>query len=1547
MQAAQNSYGKGIDQDSSYEKRDPNSYYDALNVRIVTEDGLSTGSVENEKGNQISFKLPGTQRCKRYNSDGNGNLENGFGGPISDYEYFEIRGPTSFQRQIDISSASTLQEVYDIVINDSGIQQDINDGGYEIYLNNRGREILIFGVDALAYAGMRKFNGDLSLAEEPIPEQSDLKILGWGTVRDRLVVFTTNSTSEVPEEEILHPSTGKGRGTAGQIWVLEYDEDFDRVIDLDSNGYLTKKDHLLFNGVLNFSLFHEIADEVIGRYETQDIQRVYWTDDHNSLRTANIEQEDLFRFALSPDSIFSIRPSADFSQPQITDIGSGNIPVGSVVQIGYRLKSDAGTVTAYSPLSKPIKLVNEDPKSSSYNGYNSDPKDTGNSRSLTFNIPSLDTRFDVMELVAIIDDGSQFQLPSITRFSEERIGGDGQNLERTFTNNEDQVDITYEEFNAVNKPFDICKSLTSKDNRLLAANTRSEDPARNVFDARAYRFNGSQVADLYDRSLSVQYSIDGTASSIDFSQVDDEADAINPYNNEDKSSNWENNYQYKYQADGVTLGGEGPNISYKFTARQYPTDEQGTGSRQKAVGKYSGSSTIDLGHKDALGDPVEHEIGKSFKDQKSPFLSSVLKGYKSGEVYRFGIVFYDLEGHPGAVQWIGDIKFPKIYEDTSISPLINYGASTYADGNSALENRTMGIEFTVDVSDIEDKISGFEIVRVERTPQDMTRPSSGFLTGLSDFTTNSGGFTKGEDWIGFPSHNRAPGAADTAGTIPTITSFGSANMKEKYIFHSPDAQFPGIFGQSPLKAQEFNNNDFLEVLGYMWFNDDGMNAAGDNGSYHRYSETPSSLFSVVKFQLARFKYKNDRVTRSLKKRTLVNTGKANSDPTSNAGNFFFYNYIWLNSAGGNEPDVLIGPNPFSNGNKIVTSNGDTDKNNDRAAGIHGATCVLESEDYITLTTGYYMGEDPDNTSGLSEGNIAWPYVDYCRVIPDQYGGAAYEQRSRNEYISTGHYQSVSGLNGSSFTIEVYGGDVYSTVYSEKVSTRNIKETAEDNTSHDFSLDKPDTQIIGEVESHYSSFDNEHVYLDAMITYPVETVVDTQMRRGEYANKEGRDDGGGNVYLEEYLLDDSIIMVNNNKDQFFAQDFLVNIINEQPHRIWISDQKFDGENEDSWSRFRSNNYNTVHGVHGPINRILNWRDKVYFFQTDAFGAQPVNERALSKDSQGNQIVLGDGSLIGDYAYVSLNTGTHHQYSAKGSPSGIYFFDSNNMKLYRFDTNSNTPLSDVKGLSAFLADRTDSVLMESDRIIESHHGGSTPDAVVRGGPSRIGVHAVFDNRFNRMIFTFLTGRYELAGFTINDEGVGVPEYEWKDRSFTLSFNERLQAFESFYSFLPSLYIDTWRRVLSVDPEDGSHSGKVYVHNEGSRGEFYGARKDSYVEHVITKEPQVTKIFDNFEFHSEVYNTPGNYLDNETITAVRCYNVYQDSTKKLLSSDDIKQRFRKWRLHVPRAQVDRNGITLNVSDTRMRSPWLHVTLYYDNDRGNRLVLRDLVTRYRRAMF
>ena len=136
----------------------------------------------------------------------------------------------------------------------------------------------------------------------------------------------------------------------------------------------------------------------------------------------------------------------------------------------------------------------------------------------------------------------------------------------------------------------------------------------------------------------------------------------------------------------------------------------------------------------------------AYNNMKSPYKYSLYGSYARGEVYRFGIVFYNNKGQASFVNWIGDIKIPFNYSTGAGQPLGTFAVSQWVPsftstfyflpmdslGNNAtygIDGQTIlnqiGIEFDVNLSglppEVTNEITGYSIVRVDREDKDKSR----------------------------------------------------------------------------------------------------------------------------------------------------------------------------------------------------------------------------------------------------------------------------------------------------------------------------------------------------------------------------------------------------------------------------------------------------------------------------------------------------------------------------------------------------------------------------------------------------------------------------------------------------------------------------------------------------------------------------------------------------------------------------------------------------------------------------------------------------------
>lgn len=571
---------------------------------------------------------------------------------------------------------------------------------------------------------------------------SGIKPMGWCTIRDDIYVFSTNTTSSNPN-------------SLGQIWKITYDK-----------NTLVNTVTLIYNNYLNFSLAYPIANPgmIEGRYENINIQKIYFTDNFNDPRVINTVDPNVF--ALDPSRL-SITPIVDQSFPVLQEIlQTGNLQAGKH-QAAYRLKNINGQETNISTLSALTNITDFSETSDLIADYQGStnvlcPK------SLKYRIQGLDTDYDRIEIIHIYKKNFNSS-PIINIVIDEPLNSS--TYEFTITGNETTLAVTLLELTTSITSFKRVGTLASKKNYLFLGNIRSKILDLD-YDARAYRY--TQINNWADPLIAETYS---------------DPNDINPNQEPEELA-------YLFQNNGTTIGGSGPNISYKFIHQPLIADQDfvsGTDSvaPHRDLGKFN--TPLDL-----LAQYQQYTSINTFPDFTSPYME-VVKGYKRGEIYRFGIVFYDLQGSPGFVKWIADIKIPSIYMPTWTGSTYNGRTSVYplADlvGTTA-KVYSLGLEFTVNIpNSIKSQISGFSIVRCERKQEDKTILGQGAV---------------------FPTYDHG-----SIYVLPENSSgFNASTASEDYskdfmTFNSPEflfSQYPGFVQGDTLEIVDLLNTDVTKYL---------------------------------------------------------------------------------------------------------------------------------------------------------------------------------------------------------------------------------------------------------------------------------------------------------------------------------------------------------------------------------------------------------------------------------------------------------------------------------------------------------------------------------------------------------------------------------------------------------------------------------------------------------------------------------------------------------------------------------------------------------------
>lgn len=1494
---------------------------------------------------------------------------------------------------------------------------------------------------------------NITPTQEEIDSVNDVcpvQVIGWTAIRDDLYLFATNNESFNPGGVLNDPEIDPP--SAGYIFKVTFDLTTNEATDVAL---------IYAHSELNFSTKHPI--EAVGRFETNSVQRLYWTDNYNEVRTINVMEENIFH--LVPEDLKLI-PFSFFSVPVITGVkDGGELPAG-MYQFAYRLKNEGGAETRFSAFTGLAHIV-EASEDENYWTYSDDPENVTEyvgtapgvmcEKSILLKIDNIDTSFDKIE-IACIYRTTQEGISSSYIFESKKINSESM----TFVHNShtDIVGlISLIELTAFSLNIERAKTIETKDNRLFLGNVITPElKPFDRFNARAYRFRRQDRSawagdDGHPTETYVDFDFDPKADYVqDINQYNNQGftytlkenlDAINPFNIMLQSPE-EPDDRYKYQSDGKTIGGEGPNVKYEFIKKELDGDIYVAGDKPSAAPYVS----VKPLKKDCI--TVEEYL-----DYKNPEVAANYKGYQRDEIYRFGLVLYDKQGNPGSVNWIGDIRFPH-YRDfdwkggaslynfslsqtratdgtVRVNPFGSYvHTQTWAEGlpyyltgsqsglqieqdqngflslqeqyspgtviagegdegglgygedieaaygqygyafgiNTRVDKHSMwalGIKFSIQLPpDVVSEISGYSIVRVERTQSDKTVLGTGIGHWMHSFASKKSGTDEANDATRRVAHNGRMATFDDAPEW-VDTKFGQM-QHNCMTFDSPDFLLTGNY-------PSLSACDYIEHIGSL--NTGGSRnavgndfVAGQTDNFYRkfYAHTLLNWPKILStaggaqgiignfFDIGNHNWSTFIQPESVHK--LTEGGKLSSSVLDiNAPIGVENASIIVNGDGadidyygvGCETLFLKFPNTLYHpitGNTINLAQG-----NLATGGLAQATngyianyfywhdSLLATEWYLALSEGknvmapdkQFYHDDDGQPHGFSEdasaagqinkwtefGVFETPYFAWRRQLYDQYGGNTYEDRQKNVYVSTGTFVGITQdllTNLEETEIDVWGGDIYVHFYDY---TKMKKYQGDNNISPDI-----DYSTSGSLEKMNWNY-----------AFPVESTLNLGLREGyHFANKTSNMLGDES---DDQPLDDPARLIRpmysaiNDLIEFYPQKDYLEKEGQYDNRVLYSEEKYTGNARDSWRKFKPENYRDVDGGYGPINKLINFKDQLFFFQDRGTGLFSVNPVAMTTTTDQISLVLGTGAVLQDHNYVAVDIGSKHQWSVLATNQALYWADILTNSIYRISMGKGgiAELSRVKGMKSYFESRLEGSEMSATKYDNLYGSikefGDTPTF-------GHGIIAGYDSKNNEVLFSFLE-----RDFSLEDSLNGTTPL--KTSSKVLCYSETTQSFTSFYSFATHMFINMQDKLLSVNPYLNKD---FYLHNTGSIASWYGTTFDTTVKFITNKNPLDTKVFDSYEWHTEAIEgleaEPNPYNSNIpdiTWDVVECQNDHQNNGRTLVAINEedpllinIKRRERTWKTSIVRA----------IDKTRFRDKYLVTKLVFKNSSHNNIKLR-----------
>ena len=393
-------------------------------------------------------------------------------------------------------------------------------------------------------------------------------------------------------------------------------------------------------------------------------------------------------------------------------------------------------------------------------------------------------------------------------------------------------------------------------------------------------------------------------------------------------------------------------------------------------------------------------------------------------------------------------------------------------------------------------------------------------------------------------------------------------------------------------------------------------------------------------------------------------------------------------------------------------------------------------------------------------------------------------------------------------------------------------------------------------------------------------------------------------------------------------------NKYPNQVVWSKAKQSGADVDLWTNITMSSSMELDGDKGQVNKLVRWDNQLICLQDTGISQILYNENTQISTEAGVPVEIANSDKVQGKRYISNSIGCSNKWSVATSPQGLYFLDSHNKGIFRFN-------GQLQNVSASLG------FSSWAQCIPTAAGDITwtPDG------------------FNDFV-TYYDKK--------NQDVLFISEKE------CLAYSERFGVFTSFYSYegVPYLcnLLDTGIWLRNIE----GNKTILHNHNEGGYCRFFDAAKPYHTILVGNPEPQADKIFTNLEFRATV-DGDGTHetVDQEEVfkkfylpfNTLETWDEYQRGWAQLdirdghaamihhprLNNDaSLKRKFRIWRCDIPRDNADLSDrdAELNISRykkhpmDRMRNPWIYLKLTkdYENEEKNlpRVEVHDFVMTY-----
>lgn len=370
----------------------------------------------------------------------------------------------------------------------------------------------------------------------------------------------------------------------------------------------------------------------------------------------------------------------------------------------------------------------------------------------------------------------------------------------------------------------------------------------------------------------------------------------------------------------------------------------------------------------------------------------------------------------------------------------------------------------------------------------------------------------------------------------------------------------------------------------------------------------------------------------------------------------------------------------------------------------------------------------------------------------------------------------------------------------------------------------------------------------------------------------------NINTDNYNLFNDVYSQSNNIFTYNILDDKYDLDTFKNQVLW-SKQKTPTEDVDTWTNISQLNSLYLDGEFGGVNKLVNFNDSIIAFQDKAIAVINFNNQTQISTEQGLPIEVVNSGKVTGYDYLTKVNGCVNKWSITDGVSGLFFMDSLNKSIFRFNKDGLTNLSASLGFADW-----------SKQNISLNKWTINTDAF-RTSSDKI-THDVY---------------------FINED-------------ICLCYNEDTQTFTSFYTE----YSDKIS-IFNLDGKSYYLDKNMKIH-EMFTGDYL---RNFSIEFNVNPEPLEDKIFTNVEYISDTVNN----MEKQKVNPFKTLTVtteYQNGQTNLLNNKypNAATKFRIWRADVPRDSVNKLD--------RIRNPWARFKLEGNDNISGMTTLHTLTVKY-----